>query len=145
MQIKQTIILLVLLLVLLLIGLGFYALNPAPIEEPDTDVGDDTRDDTQAMQVTHSYVDGTHTYGFSITKPTPCHSVEYNAVIMESFPEQFAIDFRIVSPAPEVVCAQVIAVEDVSVEISGSENATLNRISIDGENISFELVEESSG
>lgn len=142
MQVKQTMILLVLLVVLLFIGLGFYALKPDRVEAPD-DVSDDTRDDTQEMQVTHRFSDGTHTYGFSITKPTPCHSVEYDAVVMESFPEQFAIDFRIVEDqALNVGCAQVIDTELVEVEFSGSENATLNRMSIDGESISFELIDD---
>lgn len=40
-------------------------------------------------------------------KPTPCHEVKHDSVILESYPEQVTVNLSILSPEPDVICAQV--------------------------------------
>lgn len=58
--------------------------------------------------------------------PTPCHSIEYQVIVAESFPEQVTIFADISSPSEDTVCIQVL--EEVVHEgtYSASEKASLS-------------------
>jgi len=78
----------------------------------------------ESIDVAYSYINGQHNFSGTISKPTPCHELETDVVVMESYPEQIRLDFKLYSD-PEVMCAQVIADEDFSVSVPASENAVI--------------------
>ncbi len=59
------------------------------------------------------YDDGLFRYFARIEKPTPCHQLEVEELIMESYPVQVRVNIDITYPDPELVCIQVIDVEEV--------------------------------
>lgn len=58
---------------------------------------------------TVNYADGVLTYSIPISKPTPCHEVKTDMLVMESYPVQLRLDITTPPPEGEVMCAQVIA------------------------------------
>jgi len=45
---------------------------------------------------------------------------------MESFPEQVRIDLTIIEPEPDVICAQVIQMQEFSGELKVSKDAIVS-------------------
>jgi len=56
-----------------------------------------------------SYSNGTLSYSIPVSKPTPCHEVKTDMLVMESYPVQLRLNIEITPPEGEVFCAQVIA------------------------------------
>lgn len=73
-----------------------------------------------------SYEDNLLKYQGTVEVLTPCHEIEQEVKVMESYPEQVTIDLSIVNPAADKVCAQVIAQKEFSGEAAVSENATVS-------------------
>lgn len=69
-------------------------------------------DETQDIE--YYYDDGYFHYSFMVETPTPCYAVETEELILESDPEQVAVN--VVMRDTGGVCAQVVT----SVEVSGS-------------------------
>lgn len=67
--------------------------------------------------------DGKWTYEVVVQKPTPCHKVEKDVVIQESYPEQVSINLTLSKNAEELVCVQQIEEENVTGEFQASEEA----------------------
>lgn len=40
-------------------------------------------------------------------KPTPCHTIKHEALVLESYPEQVTVNLSILSPDPDAICTQV--------------------------------------
>ena len=62
------------------------------------------------------YTDGILRYSARIEKPTPCHALDVEELIMESFPVQVRVNVDVYNPDPGQICIQVIDV----VELEGS-------------------------
>lgn len=56
-----------------------------------------------------SYADGILSYAIPISKPTPCHEVKTDMLVMESYPVQLRLNIDIAQPSGDVFCTQVIA------------------------------------
>lgn len=67
--------------------------------------------------------DGKWNYEVVVQKPTPCHKVEKEVVIQESYPEQVSLNLTVSKNAEELVCVQQIEEENVTGEFKASEQA----------------------
>jgi hypothetical protein len=56
-----------------------------------------------------SYADGIVSYSIPVSKPTPCHEIKTDMLVMESYPVQLRLNIEITPPQGDVFCAQVIA------------------------------------
>jgi len=72
----------------------------------------------------HYYIDGVHTLAGEIAMPTPCDLLEVNALVMESYPEQIAIDFDVINNAQ--FCDQIITAQRFKVSAPASSEATFS-------------------
>lgn len=134
-----------LILVILLIGIGLLAANRsnAPAiderdrnrEEQQNDTNNDVPQDNdeadesneesitltnQGFTFEAEYIDNNWNYEIAGSVPTPCHAVQDNIIIAESFPEQVSVTLEISPPEPDIICSQVI--EDIS--LSGTFQAS---------------------
>tara|TARA_Y100000034_G_C6765391_1_gene341150 strand:- start:40 stop:450 length:411 start_codon:yes stop_codon:yes gene_type:complete len=57
------------------------------------------------------YEEGILEYKIKITKPTPCHTINKEELVMESYPVQVAIDLNIENYSPNIGCIQVLEEE----------------------------------
>ena len=114
--------------------------------------GDDTPKDSdriigdanltaEKIKIAHVFMDGIHTFTGEINLPTPCHTLTHKVIIAESYPEQVAIVFERKSDVD--VCAQIITPEPFTITFMASREATF-KIVLDGEEISFEVIEAES-
>jgi len=81
------------------------------------------------VAVEHLFDDGIHTISGVATLPTPCHELQENIRIAESFPEQVSIDLSIVDTGG--ICIQVIDEREFSIDVEVDVAATFT-LSIDG-------------
>lgn len=93
-------------------------------------------DQMQEVVVEKSFINGEHTLTGQLTVPTPCHTIEQEVIIRESYPEQVQIDFKIVDSGG--VCAQVLVDQEFEVSFQASELATVQAF-LDGVPIKFVL------
>lgn len=75
------------------------------------------------VDIKFSYREGAYIYSGIIQKPTPCHKVESEVVVRESFPEQ--VDLRLTVKDSGQNCIQVIKEEAVTGEIRVSSEALI--------------------
>jgi hypothetical protein len=67
---------------------------------------------------------GTWMFDVDTELPTPCYTLEAEALVAESYPEQIQIQATISNPDPSKICTQVITPKQVSGTVNASENAT---------------------
>lgn len=68
-------------------------------------------------------------YMVSGYKPTPCHVLEIDALVAESFPEQVSVELKISEPEnKDLVCSQVLAEFSEQGTFQASENATFDLV-----------------
>lgn len=72
----------------------------------------------------HSYDNGTHTLAGEIDLPTPCHTLNVEALVRESFPEQVSIEFDTTSGDGDL-CAQVITPTPWDISFQASEEPVI--------------------
>lgn len=140
------------IVVVVLIGLAalvFFSLQkpeediPLPVDVRDR--SDSTTDAKESTIIIHSFEDGIHQYAGNVEIPTPCHALDANALVAESFPEQITIQLTTVAPDPDTVCIQVLDRADFEVSASASEEARLVGVTLDGGRLLFDIFEESKG
>ena len=131
-----------------LIGLGIYFfggvndfaqfdnVEEAPTDDRSSVDTNDTVDET-VMLVAYTYVGNIHTYIGEINLPTPCHELDSEVIIAESFPEQVSINFTIASEVE--MCAQVITPEPFVVSFEASKDASV-AMTVNGEEMAFRVV-----
>jgi hypothetical protein len=56
--------------------------------------------------------------------PTPCHKLEKDLLVRESYPEQVVVNVKIAQPDKDVMCAQVISPVEVKDVVNVSKGAT---------------------
>ena len=75
------------------------------------------------------YEEGIITYSVRIQKPTPCHTLTKDEIIMESYPVQVLIDLT--SEPSNNLCAQVISYETIEGEIDVGHKPSSFTIKLD--------------
>ena len=78
-----------------------------------------------------SYQDGIFSYEFEVQKPTPCHFVEKEMMVLESYPPQLRLDLRIVDSGE--ICVQMIDYETISDEFEIETRPASFSVYLDGE------------
>ncbi len=89
-----------------------------------------TPPETTAVDMQFKYEGDVYKYSGTVEKPTPCHKIQTDIVIKESYPEQ--VDIKITTTASDQICVQVISEEEISGEIKVSEDAVID-IYLNGE------------
>jgi len=97
-------------------------------------------DETEgSIKARHQFKDGVHTLVGEVLVPTPCHTLEAEVLIRESFPEQVTIVFSIVSTEAEL-CAQVVTPAVFAESFEASEEALITA-TLDGEAVFLDLIQ----
>lgn len=147
MERRGTIALIVILLIV--IG-GMFAFAQIKRNELDTPVPQQPVDQEGAVSdeapipltAKHFYIDGTHTLTGEINLPTPCHALNWDTLVQESFPEQAVVTFT--TAAEGDACAQVITPQRFKVSFTASEMANV-RATLDGRPVEFNLIPAAEG
>ena len=96
---------------------------------------------------THSYLPksagvGEHRFRGVMQLSTPCHQLQTQVSIAESYPEQIQIYFQII-PSQDI-CVQAIDPRPFEVNVFASRNARLGLVTINGEPVQFSVQEETA-
>lgn len=120
------------LVLVVVAGVG-YMLFPKEAASPTAPLPQQN-DPTSAeeYQLTHTFEDGVHTIAGVLTLPTPCHEIQTDVTVAESFPEQVSI--TVTTQATDGICIQVIDEREFSVEVEVDQNATFS-LTINGEQV----------
>ena len=111
---KKTIITIIsLLIVLSVLIYGYEFIFKKPIIESPT-IEESTDDFLPTLEVKEQYKNSTYTFVGSIQVPTPCHSVA--SKVNKISDSEYQIELTTVSPAKDIVCAQVVT--DKSFKVS---------------------------
>ena len=134
-------------IVALLFGVSYYlSQNREELKIGESQLGEvdgDVQVDVPRATITakHQYRNGTHIIAGEIEVPTPCHILETDVIIRESFPEQVTVRFTVSTQAE--ICAQVITPARFKVEFEASERASILG-TLNGEPVIFNLIEAGS-
>jgi len=117
-----------------IIILSVYFFWPSTKSDPAADIVDDTAlvQVEEEYVVAHTFDDGVHTISGEITLPTPCHELNENVRIAESFPEQVFIDLSVIDTGG--ICIQVLDQRSFSIDVEVDERASFT-FTIDGKGI----------
>lgn len=133
MNIKATLIALVVLVVVLLLFIWLVPPSDLGPQDDGTPITESVAVLNNPLVVDHFFAEGVHTIEGTLQTPTPCYIVASDARVAESAPEQVTI--AITATATGDVCAQVLASKIFSVTFSASEgavlSATINGVSVD--------------
>ena len=136
------------LFILIVAGMfGFAYLKKAEVQEPIVQENPQGQGEVKYASITridakHFFVDGVHTIAGEIPMPTPCDLLEVDAMVMESFPEQVALNFNVINNAE--FCAQVVTPQRFKVSASASDQATF-RATFMGREVELNLVPAAEG
>ncbi len=104
-------------------------------------VVDKTKDDdtktvvsSEKISLKTSFRNGKLEYSGTVQLPTPCHKLDIQTTIAESYPEQVQISLEIMDPDPETLCASVMEEKEFSGELSVSANASIS-VSLNGDRV----------
>ena len=81
-----------------------------------------------------SFKNGNLEYSGVVQLPTPCHKLDIQTTVAQSFPEQVQISLKIIDPDPEMLCASVIEEKEFSGQLQVSANASIS-VSLNGEKV----------
>jgi len=112
-------------------------------EEPLPQVEAPLKSPEKIITAKHQFKDGTHTIVGEIDMPTPCHLLDWDVMIAESFPEQVMIGFKSVYNSADV-CAQVVTPQRFKVTFKASEKAVISA-TLDGKKIILNLIKALEG
>lgn len=85
-------------------------------------------------QVSVEYADGAWNYIIEVDIPTPCHGIDVDSAVAESYPEQISLTLTTTEPSDDAVCPQVVERTMVEGSVTASEYASMT-ITLDGERI----------
>jgi len=78
----------------------------------------------ERIDAKHFFINGEHTFAGTIELPTPCHLLQVDASVLESYPEQVVLDFTVLNNAE--MCPQVITPQRFKVSVSASKQAVVS-------------------
>jgi len=138
----------ILLSVLVVSGIAFWSWRQGktatdiiqePLPQPETPL----KSPEKIITAKHQFKDGTHTIVGEIDMPTPCHLLDWDVAVGESFPEQVMIGFKSVYKSTDA-CAQVITPQRFKVTFKASKDAVISA-TFDGKKIILNLIEALDG
>lgn len=145
---QKSIILTVCLFALIIIGMFVYAqlkkneLTEVVVVPSTVPTVSDAYVDVTQIDAKHYFIDGTHTVVGEINMPTPCDLLEYDAIVMESFPEQVTLNFSVLNTAES--CVQTITPQRFRIEFSASIEATMHAVFM-GRDVTLNLIPAAAG
>ncbi len=145
---QRTIVIAVALFVLIVAGMFTFAfLKKNELVEQETNNEEQVQEEVEYASVTritgkHYFIDGVHTIAGEIPMPTPCDLLEVDAMVMESMPEQVALNFSVINNAE--FCAQVVTPQRFMVSATASEGATFSATFM-GRPVELNLVPAAEG
>ena len=126
-------------IIIILVALGIFFFLPKEDSMPNENGAENGLPVyTDIIDAKHQFVDGKHIVAGEINLPTPCHILEAEAIVRESFPEQVLIDIKVSTQAE--ACAQVITPARFKVEFEASEDAVITA-AVNDEPVVLNLVE----
>lgn len=142
----KTIIILIVIALAILVA-GWFLTRDGKLEKGEGSiVGEETDLDFDAPRETitakHQFSNGTHIIAGEIGVPTPCHILEVDVTVAESFPEQVTVRFTMSTQAE--ACVQVITPARFKVEFDASDSARISG-TLNGEPVTLNLIEADSG
>lgn len=140
---KTTLIIIIAIVVLAAFGYIFYQSSQQQIQDGVLDLEPiNTAPFEPKIIITakHQFLDGVHLVAGDIDMPTPCDLLEWDVVILESFPEQVIIQFKTVNKAE--ICAQVITPARFRVEFEADGRASITA-TLNNDHIILNLIEVS--
>ena len=116
--------LLAIVLVIIVIFFLAFLLSWEGEQEHGVHTNEDSVSFSDTVPVTRDFKDGVYTITGVVQLPTPCHSLSYDILVAESFPEQVSINFK--SENESEFCVQVITPTRFNIEVTVSEGATFS-------------------
>jgi hypothetical protein len=117
-------LLLIVVLVFGALALNIYLnlKNTTPKEDIPADNSTDTRFEDISFD---SFYKGDNLWEYKVTGtlPNPCYTINTEAIVMESYPEQVIVKSTVIKPEPDTMCAQVIQEVYQEGEFEASEEA----------------------
>lgn len=89
---------------------------------------------SEKISLKTSFKNGKLEYSGSVQLPSPCHKLDIQTTIAESYPEQVYISLEIIDPDPGMLCATVIEEKEFSGKLNVSANASIS-VSLNGEKV----------
>jgi len=118
----------VIAVIIILIGLVAGFLYLMPFGDPEEGVlnggGEEIVFNPGELSVDHFFADGVHTVDGTVDLPTPCHQLDHEVLVAESFPEQVSINFS--TTKSDGLCTQVLTSKIFSLSFNASEEAVLS-------------------
>lgn len=145
---QKAIVICIALFILIVAGMfGFAYLKKSEVTPQVTDDTKQGEEQVKYASITritakHFYIDGVHTLAGEISMPTPCDLLEADAKVMESSPEQIAVDFNVINNAE--FCAQQVTPARFKVSAAASPDATF-RATFMGREVELNLVPAAEG
>lgn len=109
---------------------------------PVQNVGDVEYASITRITAKHYFIDGVHTLAGEIPMPTACDLLEAQALVMESFPEQVAINFSVLNNAE--FCPEETTNQRFKVSATASKDATF-KATFMGRDVILNLVPAQDG
>jgi hypothetical protein len=145
---QKSVIISVVLFALIVVGMFTFAyLKRSEVAQTPTPQNEEPQGEVAYADITritakHFFIDGVHTFAGEIPMPTPCDLLEADALVMESFPEQIALDFKVLNNAE--FCAEQVTNQRFKVSATASEEATI-RATFMGRAVELNLVPPDAG
>lgn len=144
---KKSMAIIIAIIVIVLIGAGFYfsykknAVQTTTTEDQIPLKGDSSSSyGITAINARHQYKNGKHTYAGVIDLPTPCHTVNVEAV--PSGAGKYTLKFT--TQTTDEICAQVITPRPFKVEFAAPKNITVDA-TLDGKLMIFNVLDVKEG
>jgi len=131
------------IIVVLVVILGFVWWSLGTKKNGSVLVGDtQTTSLPESITVNHYFNNGEHSLEGTLTLPTPCHSLSYDAIVAESYPEQVMVKF--VTKPGEGLCTQILADKFFRVAFNASKDAVISA-TLDGKAVRLVFSETKEG
>lgn len=124
---NRNLIIAIVIIVLTIIGFTLYwqFLGSGSFNKQSASVIDSQNQaEIRLMTALHQFGNGRHIVAGEVDLPTPCHVLNYDAVVSQTNPQQVMINFTTTSNDADV-CAQVITTARYKVEFQAEENAII--------------------
>jgi len=135
-----------------IIALGFFAYlfivknQSEEYVDEDTSLLEETEESDEHSNLTaaHHFEDGLHTIAGEYGLPSACHRLTHEVFFVDGKDERIEIQFRIIGPPADEVCAQVVTPARFKIEFEAPEDASI-KASLNNESIRLNLIEVEEG
>ena len=115
-------------------GSGYSTTGSVSIVDKTKDTDTKTIVNSEKISLKTSFKNGKLEYSGSVQLPSPCHKLDIQTSVAESYPEQVQISLEILDPDPEMLCATVVEEKEFSGELDVSANASIS-VSLNSEKV----------